>query len=381
MQFQQRFWGSLLVAVVVCIAGAGAAKAQTPITDNDGIRAFELYQNGLFWWDGGGVCDGEFPHDTTIRVRNTLAASTKQLVRDCEASKRIADNPVRDDLYVYFFQEGQLSRKALNATEADAAQPLANAPALPTGQTGSNLALAEGNLYWTVAGSGATVNIVRMPVDGSQAPTTVISSVRPILKLAWRRYSDSNNQSQVALVWITDDSRLFRYRIGAAGAAQQLASTVADFAMQTHFLLNGSITSIYAAVGTTGVVPGINPGKLLQINIDTGTQITVYNATGNDQVLAVGRVEKWWSWRKTSERHYTASATSLYRASVARTRCGGRHPPMARLSGTQSNAPTPSFLRSSRSAHLYSRQNWQWSYRRSGDAGSENNGATDEKVF
>jgi len=285
----QRLTWSTLLSLCSLFLMAGVALAQTPITDGNGVRGFELYQNGLYWWSAGGECGGEFPHDTTIRLRTTLSSSTKGVVSDCTVSRRVADNPVRDGSYVYFFQDGQLSRKALNASEQDAAQALALAPALPLPGSGSNLVLAEDKLYWAVFNAqNNTSTIVRMPVDGSQAPTTVTTAQRQITKLAWRRYTDSNSQSQEALVWLTNDARLFRYRIGSAGVAQELTSGVADFAIHTRFFLLNSTTSIYAAIGTTSVANDTAPGKLLQINIETGNQSTVFTATGHDQVMAVG---------------------------------------------------------------------------------------------
>lgn len=289
MTLWQRLPSSIFLSLLALFLIAGVAFAQTPIDDSNGVSGFELHQNGLYWWSAGGVCSGEFPHDSTVRLRNTLVSSTKMLVSDCNVSRRSTDNVVRDDTYVYFFQNGQLSRKALNATEQDTAQALALAAVLPGGSSGSNLALAEGKLYWAVFNAqNNNSTILRMPADGSQAPTTVTTALREITQLAWRRYTDANSQSQEALVWITDDARLFRYRIGSAGVAQELASTVADFAIHTRVSLNNSVTSIYAAVGATNVSPNSTPGKVLQINIDSGAQSTVYNATGHDQVTAVG---------------------------------------------------------------------------------------------
>ena len=290
MKLWQRLTWSILLSLVSLCCLAGVAFAETVITDGDGVNGFELYQNGLYWWSAGGACSGEFPHASTIRLRHTLSSnSTKSLVKDCTVSRRLADNAVRDDSYVYFFQNGQLSRKALNASQQDAAQALTLAPALPAGAIGSNLVVAEGKLYWAVYNAqNNNSTLFRMPADGSQAPTTITTALRQIYKLAWRRYTDTNSQSQEALVWLTDDARLFRYRIGSAGVPQELASTVADFAIHTTFNLLSSTTSIYAAIGAIAVDSNTAPGKVLQINIETGNQSTVYNATGHDQVLAVG---------------------------------------------------------------------------------------------
>lgn len=289
MKLWQRLTWSMVLSLISLFCLAGVALAETVITDGDGINGFELYQNGLYWWSAGGGCGGEFPHESTIRLRNTLGSSTKSLVKDCTVSRRFADNAVRDDSYVYFFQNGQLSRKALNASQQDAAQALALAPALPAGAGGSNLVVAEGKLYWAVYNvQNNNSTIFRMPADGSQAPVIVTTALRQIDKLAWRRYTDASSQSQEALIWITDDARLFRYRIGSAGVPQELASSVADFAIHTTFNLLSSTTSLYAAIGADTVNSNTAPGKVLQINIDTGAQSTVFNATGHDQVLAVG---------------------------------------------------------------------------------------------
>ncbi len=289
MKRWQRFtWSMFLVLAALCTL-TGVAFAETIITDDDGVSGFELYQNGLYWWSASGRCGGEFPHDATIRLRNTIAGSNKNLHRDCNALPRPVDNLVRDGSYVYFFQNGQLSRKALNATEQDAAQPLAQAAALPANANSANLVLVEGQLYWSVFNSQNNNSaILRMPTDGSQAPINITTAQRRITKLVWRRYTDSNSQSQEALVWLTDDARLFRFRIGSAGVPQELTTGVADFTIHTSVVLFGSTTSIYAAIGTENVSPNTAAGKVLQINIDSGNQSTVYNATGHDQVLAVG---------------------------------------------------------------------------------------------
>ncbi|MCE7983313.1 MAG: hypothetical protein DYG89_19235 [Caldilinea sp. CFX5] len=289
MKRWQRFTWRMLLALAALWTLTGVAFAETIITDDDGVSEFELYQNGLYWWSAAGRCNGEFLHDATIRLRNTLSSnSNKNLLRDCNDLPRPVDNVVRDDSYLYFFHNGQLSRKALNATEQDAPQPLAQAPALPANANSANLALAEGKLYWSVFNSQSNNStIFRMPADGSQAPTIVSTAQRRITKLAWRRYTDSNSQSQEALVWLTDDARLFRFRIGSAGVPQELTSGVADFAIHTHIVLFSSTTSIYAAIGSEAVSPSSTAGKVLQINLDNGNQSTIYNATGHDQVFAV----------------------------------------------------------------------------------------------
>jgi len=282
MSFKQRISLSFILALFSLLLVSTAAFADTVLTDDNGISDFARYNNGFYWWSADAACNKEFPHDATIRVQNTPGVSPKTLATSCKILEGASDNVVRDDAYVYFFSEGQLQRKALNATEQDPAMPLALAPPLPAGQTVAYLALAEGNLYWArynTANSQASIQ--RMPADGSVAPQTLTSATGEVEMLQWKRYTDSNTGQTDALIWITTDGRLYRYKLNQAGAPVQLATNIVDFALHDVYPFIGTpVTSIYAAQSDRNVVPTSLPGKLLRILLESGATTTVYVAPG-----------------------------------------------------------------------------------------------------
>jgi len=273
----------------------GVALADTLVTDPEGISGFELYGNGLLWWDAPGVCSGEFPHSATVRVRGVTTASTRNVAKSCEILQDEYSNVVRDGSYVYFFSEGQLHRKAVNAAESAPATPMStppHTPSLPAPELGAYLVLAEGQLYWPryYEASGITA-IMRIPADGSGTAEHITGSRGHVRKMMWTGHGGG------ALVWLTDDGKLYRRKIDQAGAAGLLATRVADFAIVTRSYWQSlppapprpPVTTIYAAQGSAYYTPspGDPPGALLMIDIDTGVSETIYTASGMNQLSSV----------------------------------------------------------------------------------------------
>lgn len=283
-----------LGAFLSLVVSIQAAVAPTQLlNDPTGISDFELYGNGIYWWSTHGVCGTEFPHTARIRVRPTLNSATKQLANDCSVLTGFHDNVVRDDAYAYFFSNGQLVRKALNALATDPVQILNTqgfSPTLPASQLGAVLLLDKGTLYWGRYVSG-NVDIYSMPTDASTAPHYVGTLIAgdEIQKMQKFRLPDGAGDID-GLVVLCANGKLFRYKFNASGTLNLVATGVSDFAIHSSFGLPGTHVSstIFAAVGQTGVVSqNAAPGKLLNINPVTGASTVVYTAQGNNQLVGV----------------------------------------------------------------------------------------------
>src|SRR4029079_7573514 len=116
-------------------------------------------------------CSKEFPNKATIKFRGWVSGSTHTLENGrCPILNESNSNVVRDSQYLYYFEEGQLVRKATNATTSDPATPLTNAPSLANSTHNESLALDDaGRIYWSTYKNG-TITIWRMKADNSEAP-------------------------------------------------------------------------------------------------------------------------------------------------------------------------------------------------------------------
>ena len=277
---------------LLCAPAARAAAPSTVLTDNQGISAFELYGNGLYWWSSHGVCGTEFPHNATIQIRGTFGSSTKALEKDCTILQGQFDNAVRDDAYAYFFSNRQLMRKALNAQLSDPPQVLVTSnynPTLPVGQPGAVLAVSNGKLYWSRYNNGLS-DLFSMPVDGSEAPHyfLTITGGAEVQKMQFVRFTEGSFTLD-GLIVLLGNGKLYRYKFNRTGTLNQIASGISDFAVHHSFSLFGIVTAtVYAAEGQAGVVsPNVAPGRLFKIDGSDGTSSVIFTAQGNNQLLGV----------------------------------------------------------------------------------------------
>lgn len=266
----------------------------TVLNDATGISGFELRGNtsspnptsSIHWWYtlGFNGCSGEFPNYALISWRSSLNTATKRLEEGCPPLLGGSTNVVRDDQYVYFFRNGQLSRKALNATTADPVIPLTKAPPL-VGFLSTALAIdSSGYLYWATYASGNTVlRINRMKADNSENPT-IFKQITP---------NGTANVSQImvftqsqispvlsfypGVAWI-ENGRLWRfYDNGGSGDTQLLASGITSFwAQRTGLVLTQSAT-FYAIQ---------NANKVFRITMG-GTITTLYDAPANTTLAGI----------------------------------------------------------------------------------------------
>lgn len=286
-----RLFAFLAMALLAPITRA--ASPSVVLSDSQGISGFELYGNGIFWWDEHGVCGTEFPNDATVRVRGVINGGTHNVERSCEISQGNYNNVVRDDSYAYFFSNRQLMRKAVNAAEADPEQVLVTTnfnPTLRVNQLSSVLELADGVLYWARYTNGVS-DFYHMKSDGSEAPhyfLTVVGGAE-VKKMKLFRFDDGDGLID-GLAILFGNGKLYRYKFNASGTLNQIANGANDFAIQRRSSLFSSTTYIYAAIGISGVVPqNAGPGFLMRINAsgDGSSWMGVYFATGNNQVLSV----------------------------------------------------------------------------------------------
>jgi len=278
--------GLSLLGVLLLVTAVWAA---TVVTDPLGISGFELYGNGLLWWDGPGGCSGEFPHDSTIRLRGVETGTTKNVARACDVLNGEEYSVVRDTTYVYYTGNGQLMRKAVSTVESipGTIVPTPGYPqALPGDEKSAALLLAQGHLYWPrYYELNDASAIVRMPTNGSTGPVYVSGSAGRVHKMMWKPHDGG------VLVWLTTQGNLWRHKF-STGNRLQLASGVTDFDIimaYQRFTIPPTppVTSVYAAHGIVHPTPGDPKGFLQRIDIESGNATVVYVAGGVNQLSGV----------------------------------------------------------------------------------------------
>ncbi len=274
------------------------AQGTTIISDPDGISGFELHQKGLFWWLES-ICGPEQVQAGKISIRPVLGSQqTSLLAEDCEILAYDHPNVVRDDSYVYFFENAQLRRKALNADADDPSLVLDTSPFTPTLGSSSDpsgfLELAEGYIYWSrFSQPSITIDIYRVKVDGSEAASKVLSigSGSNLKKMTFLRYEDGNSVPQGSLVLLTSSGSLHHRNLTGFQPVTPLATGITDFAIHTYVKFLGgrqATTTIYATKGFVAPLPfNPPPGTLLAINTKTRASTTVFTASGNNQLVSV----------------------------------------------------------------------------------------------
>lgn len=288
-------WRMITLLIMALSAGSPmpAATPQTVVTDSLGITAFDLYNYGLIWWDGGGRCAGEFPHEATIRINPTITGGTCNLARDCAIMEGEFNRVVRDDAYVYYFSGRQLQRKALNAEQTEPGQALSTGimtPTLLSNQPTAVLELADGRLYWPRRTTTHNY-IYRMPTDASVEPDYLfrITDTNDVVKLQWF-IMENGTDTQEAMMVLFSDGKLFRVLLTSPVDILELGTGIMDFAIhKARTLMGTGTTYCYGAAGrhVDTVTSSTPPGRLFRINAMTGDSTTIYTAQDNNQVLSV----------------------------------------------------------------------------------------------
>ncbi|HRW09119.1 MAG TPA: hypothetical protein P5121_28635, partial [Caldilineaceae bacterium] len=247
----------------------------------------------ITWWDttqhSGRSCvpaTGENTDDgATIQTKGWWQSATPKLVEknNCDAlASSFHANVLRRGHQFYYFVDGQLSRKTMDAGVGIAATPLNNAPKL-TQAHGAVLTLDDADhLVWvdTIDDTLLTPNdgqnvFYRMPADESEAAEVLFvhNNVAPVQKLQAVRYSFGNGYVD-ALVWLTETGDLYRYQrhVDPAQRVIKLSEYTADFAIHTVELKTGLRTAkILAAIHRPPQTKFFPHGDLLEIEPETGT--------------------------------------------------------------------------------------------------------------
>ncbi len=277
------------LSVTAAIAGGGS------------LEYVNVIQKGLYWWNGRGNCSGtEVRHSAKIKLRGTAASPTKLLHDSCHILQEPVYNVVHDETYLYFFSDGQLMRKAVNALLSDAAMTVSTSPETPTlpNESSTYLELVGDRLYWGKYTSALDrLVLYRMKTDGSESPERIATffdvAGAHVKKLKPFTYVNSSGVAIDALAVLLTDGKLYRFRI-TANSVVLLATGVSDFAIHTisTFVVGGtaSTTRIYAAIGIGGGSPvplGSPTGELRSVNPDNGVSTRIFQSAGMNQVISV----------------------------------------------------------------------------------------------
>ncbi|MBE9564037.1 MAG: hypothetical protein IMF17_02250, partial [Proteobacteria bacterium] len=291
--FTENSFHSLIGLMLLLLSSSVFALPTVLLTDSNHISGFELYDKGLFWWSSNGVCGGEFVHDATIRLRGIASGPTKTLNDSCQSLEGEASNVVRDEVYFYYAANGQLVRKAINASVSDPAQTIPNSPAITLSPGGTVVALGDGMIYWSDTNTGTGYTFIwQMPVDGSSSPTlkfSLFTDTGNLRKMLFTHHRDSNDVDHESLIILRSNGMLSRHELLPGFASELLETSVLDFDIHKTYFLFTQTTYVYAAKGTYFPAPGSTPGSLVRVNLRTDTSDIAYQSADYlHQVLSVG---------------------------------------------------------------------------------------------
>ena len=294
---KQAFW--LFMSTLVFIIYSLPAYSAPYIEDtDDSIKAFTREDTGRFVWWNTAICDGEFHEEGLVRFdTNPQTAYYGKTAKGCNVNNGDYFNAVTDGTYIYYFVDGELMKKAFNASETSAPLDFSGSTlaTLPEGQGTSPLAGHEGFLYWS-RHQNDYYRIWRQPFDGSLGalifaggPGDQISKIKVV------SYVDSRwpEAPIIAVIYLESNGSLRLQRIGGDNGQLNLIqhSALNDFTVHTWRVMNipfYSKTYIYAAIGVNGqVYPSTAPGRLERIDIETGYSSTIYQASDYRQVISV----------------------------------------------------------------------------------------------
>ena len=291
--FTENSLNRLIGLMLLLLSSSVLALPTVLLTDSNHITGFELYDKGLFWWSSNGECGGEFVHDATIRLRGIAGGLTKTLNDSCQSLEGEASNVVRDEVYFYYAANGQLVRKAINASVSDQAQAIPNSPAITISPGGTVVALGDGMIYWSDTNTGTGYTFIwQMPVDGSSSAIvkfSLFTDTGNIKKMLFTHHRDSNDVDHESLIILRSNGMLSRHELLPGFGSELLETSVLDFDIHKTYFLFTQTTYVYAAKGTYFPIPGSDPGSLVRVNLRTGSSDIVYQSVDYlHQVLSVG---------------------------------------------------------------------------------------------
>lgn len=272
-----------------------AAALDAPVTvatDNNGIKGFELYNNGIFWWSNGGKCGGEFPHWAHIRLKGHMGAPTRTPAYDCKIIEGYTNNVVRDGVCLYFFKQGRLHCKPPASGKDGPEYLIHNSPSLPTPDSPVVMELVDGQLYFMVFNlSDKSNKLYTMPIDGSQPAQQIPNMGKtgsPVIKMKYYRYRGTSGTFETALFVLYENGVLTRCMLEPAGRERTISDKhFTDFTLSSLFSPSGINYFLLATEGTWTPDLSSGPGALWSIGLTTAGSTRNYTASGRNQVLSV----------------------------------------------------------------------------------------------
>ncbi|NJM06105.1 hypothetical protein HC891_07725 [Candidatus Gracilibacteria bacterium] len=288
----------LLLSLIALPARFPATAAQelqnTPsnVLSDSPISGFELRTviggpgvptKSIHWWSTLGLtnCNGEFPNSAKIKLVPSLSAVARTLEpQTCRLLDASSSNVVRDGQFVYFYADGEIRRKAIGAAAADLAQVMTRVTIPSNNELLSPLALdSAGRLYYATYGGGVS-SIFRLPADDSAAPVGLVAIGARVTKIVPARFGPGVNAETGGIV-LVNNGDLLRWDVNSSTPLRTLASDIETFAVHSYnFSLSGSI-------GRVVTVFAARSGSLLKINAASGSQSTIFTATGDNRITSV----------------------------------------------------------------------------------------------
>src|SRR5450631_3925174 len=131
------FFGACLLAILFLaknglasdlIATFNPPGAPAPDLATYGI-GFELFYNGLYWWQGDGVCDGLGNNNNELGYKGSASSSVNPFRPVMSCNLQIS-GAVRDDLYFYLAANKRIFRKPLGGSASSALIPPLELPTI-----------------------------------------------------------------------------------------------------------------------------------------------------------------------------------------------------------------------------------------------------------
>jgi len=253
---------------------------------------FELLGNGLYWWQGDGVC-GELPNNSELGFKGSTsgAVAASRPVLSCDHQISGAG---RDDLFFYFAADKRIYSKALTAAPTDPAQELTTAFTPLDSQHDLGAAMFwNGRFYWTdYQDLGSSFDIWSINPDGTGAQLVLSGSGYKVLKMVGYTYTASFLNFTDAIFFLTSDGQLIRLDVNPSAAPVVLATGITDFAIRDESAQAGPFFTFFTEVyATTGQKYNLNgstpPGTLIKMNATGSSLTTFYTATAQNQLTSV----------------------------------------------------------------------------------------------
>jgi Concanavalin A-like lectin/glucanases superfamily/K319L-like, PKD domain len=279
------------------------------------MDGFELYGNGLYWWNSGNPADEINPARVGQVAVRTLVAGRFLIIRDTLTAFSIQTTSVRafaqgvgrtDNSIFYFGSYGSGNRIYRRPVFGAAA----NDPGIDfsgVAYTDVGAILVSGStVYWTVRGgaAAATGEVRSKAVDGPPGGGDAIlgSGMGRVIKMRVVPVNDENgNFFRSFLYMLNDTGQLWRIGLPSIfqptlGAPSVLASNVTDFDSRQeseqqfippYTLHTVYATRLYAATGVNLSDSRVS-GRLVSFNLTDGSSYTFYDSLDvNLQVTGV----------------------------------------------------------------------------------------------